>query len=351
MTLSAPWLLAVGAAVVAALAVAVTRASRRRRAVLAAAGVDASSGVNASSGRRRPQAGVWFSLAGIAVLAVAAAGPAASVPVSRAAGTVIVAIDVSNSMGATDLSPTRLDAAKRAAVEFVEAQPDSVDVGVVAFEGGALTTHQPSADHAAAAAAINRLSLAGGTSLAEAILTSLSAITGRTVRPGPDGTVPDLGYWSSATIVLFSDGEDSGNGGTAGGGASGGSASGGGGTGGAAGPAGGTAEAAATAAQAAGVHVETVGVGTAAGATVEVDGYRLHTALDEETLTGIARTTGGSYHPAGQASELDGVASAIDLRLTTHNEDLPLAGAFTAFALLLLAAGGVLTVLRTGRVV
>ncbi|WP_018636484.1 VWA domain-containing protein [Parafrankia elaeagni] len=346
MTLSTPWLLVVGVAVVAALAVAVTRASRRRRAALAAAGVDASPGVNASSGRRRPQAGVWFSLAGIAVLAVAAAGPAASVPVSRAAGTVIVAIDVSNSMGATDLTPTRLDAAKRAAVEFVEAQPDSVDVGVVAFEDGALTTHQPSADHAAAAAAINRLSLAGGTSLSDAILTSLSAITGRTVRPGPDGTVPDLGYWSSATIVLFSDGEDSGNGGTASGGAGGG-----GGTGGAAGPAGGTAEAAAIAAQAAGVHVETVGVGTAAGATVEVDGYQLHTALDEETLTGIARTTGGSYHPAEQASELDGVASAIDLRLTTHNEDLPLAGAFTAFALLLLAAGGVLTILRTGRVV
>ncbi|WP_026239539.1 VWA domain-containing protein [Parafrankia discariae] len=337
MSLAAVWPLVLGLLVVAALAVATTRLSRRRRAALAAAGVAAGAGGRA--GRRLPPAGVWLSLAGIAVLALAAAGPAASVPVSRAAGTVIVAMDVSNSMNATDVAPTRLGAAKRAAREFVDGLPASVDAGVVAFQNGALTTHQPSADHAAAVAAIDRLSVTGGTSLADAILTSLSAITGRTVRPGPDGTVPDLGYWSSATIVLFSDGEDSGN---VEGGSGGGTGTEGGGD---------AVEAAAQAAAAAGVHVETVGVGTAAGATVEVDGYRLHTALDQDTLTALAQTTGGSYHPASRAPELDGVASAIDLRLTTHNEDLPLAGAFIAFAVLLLAAGGVLTILRTGRVV
>ena len=142
---------------------------------------------------------------------VAVAGPAASVPVSRAAGTVIIAVDVSNSMGATDVAPTRLGAAKKAATAFVDAQPSSVDIGVVAFQNGALTTDQPSADHAAAAAAIERLRVSGGTSLADAILTSLSAITGKTVAIGKDGTVPDIGYWGSATIVLFSDGEDRGS--------------------------------------------------------------------------------------------------------------------------------------------
>ncbi|CUU57162.1 Ca-activated chloride channel family protein [Parafrankia irregularis] len=346
MSLTAPWLLVPGVLVVAALAVAATMTARRRRAALAAAGVDA------AAGRRGPQLGIWLSLIGIAVLTFAAAGPAASVPVSRAAGTVIVAVDVSNSMGATDVTPTRLDAAKKAAAAFVAAQPDSVDVGVVAFQDGALTTHQPSADHAAAEAAIDRLKVTGGTSLAEAILTSLSAITGRTVRLGADGSAPDLGYWSSATIVLFSDGEDGGAGANAGTSGSGGSTGGGGAGGGDAGggDAAGATEAAAGAAQAAGVHVETVGVGTTAGATVEVDGYRLHTALDEDTLKAIAQTTGGSYHPASQASELDGVASAIDLRRTTQHEDLPLAGAFTAFAVLLLAAGAVPTILRTGRV-
>jgi Ca-activated chloride channel family protein len=145
------------------------------------------------------------------------------------------------------------------------------------------------------------------------------------VAVGRDGKVPDIGYWGSATIVLISDGEDRGSSGAT--------------------------EAAADGAQAAGVHVQTVGVGTAAGTTVDVDGYRLHTALDADTLTAIAQTTGGSYHPVSDAAAVDGVASTINLRLTTHNEDLPLAGAFTGFAVLLLAAGAILTVLRTGRVV
>ena len=99
------------------------------------------------------------------------------------------------------------------------------------------------------------------------------------------------------------------------------------------------------------MHIDTVGVGTTAGTTVEVDGYHLFTALDPATLTSIARTTGGTYHPASDASELNGIASSINLRLTVTHEPLPLAGAFIAVALALLAAGAVLTVARTGRVV
>ena len=94
-----------------------------------------------------------------------------------------------------------------------------------------------------------------------------------------------------------------------------------------------------------------MGVGTTAGSTVAVDGYNVQTALDSDTLTAIAKTTGGSYHPASDTSELDGIASTINLRLTTHHEKLPLAGAFTGLAIALLAAGAVLTVLRTGRIV
>ncbi|MBL7488337.1 VWA domain-containing protein [Frankia sp. AgB1.9] len=333
MRLASPWLLVLGLLVVVALAVGARAAARRREAALAAAGVDA------ALGRRVPQLGTWLSLAGIAVLALAWAQPAARVPVTRAAGTVIVAVDVSNSMAATDVAPTRLGAAQKAATAFVDAQPSSVNVGVVAFENGALTTDLPSADHAAADAAIERLKVSGGTSLSAAILTSLSAITGKTVALGRDGAVPNIGYWGSATIVLFSDGEDGGAEGAAGGG----SGAGGGGTG--------ATEAAADTAEAAGVHVETIGVGTTAGATVDVGGYRLHTALDEDTLKAIAQTTGGSYHPASSAATLDGIASTIKLRLTTHREDLPLAGAFIMFAVLLLAAGGLVTVMRTGRLV
>lgn len=317
MSFETPLLLVIGLAVVAALVVAAVVFERRRAAALASAGL-----VPLGRGGR---AGLWLSLAGIALLAVASAGPTATVPVPRAAGTVIIAMDVSASMGADDVEPTRLAAAQQAAIAFIDAQPDTVDIGVVAFQQGALTTAAPSADHAAAAAAIDRLAIAGGTSLGDAILTSLSAITGETVTLGEDGTAGDLGYWGSATIVLFSDGEDSG-GST-------------------------DAATAAAVAQAAGVHIQTVGVGTTSGAVVEVDGYRLLSTLDEDALRQVAQATGGSYRALADAAGLDEIASTIDLRLDVADDEVPLAGALSLIALVLLGLGAVLTVLRTGRIV
>jgi Ca-activated chloride channel family protein len=333
MTFADPALLAIGLIVTVALAWAAVTFARRRAAALAAAGVAAG---GSGRGRRRGLlAGAWLTVAGVAVLAVAVAGPAASVPVSHASGTVIVAMDVSGSMAATDVAPSRLSAAKQAAVSFINAQPGTVDVGVVAFQQGGLEAALPTADHAAAAAAVRRLTTGGGTSLGDAILASLSAITHTTVSLGRDGSPPSIGYWPSATIVLFSDGQDESSGTGTGGGT-------------AADPA--TAAAAAVA-EKAGVHVDTVGVGTVAGTTVDVDGYHLFTALNPATLESISQATGGTYHPASTASELDGIASSIDLRLTVTNQPLPLAGAFIAAALALLAAGAVLTVARTGRVI
>jgi Ca-activated chloride channel homolog len=349
MTFANPILLAVGLVVAVALAWAAATATRRRTKALAAAGV-ASAG-----GRRARMAGVWLTIAGIAVLAIAAAGPSATVPVSHASGTVIIAMDVSGSMSATDVQPSRLSAAKKAALQFVNAQPTSVDIGVVAFEQGGLEAAVPSPDHGTALAAIGRLNPGGGTSLGSAILAALSAITHRAVSIGPNGNAPNIGFWPSATIVLFSDGGDSGSGSSSGSGSgtggSGGSGSGGGGSGGGAAGTGISTSAAAAIAQKAGVHVDTVGVGTAAGTTVDVEGYHLFTGLDEANLKAIAQTTGGSYHPASDAKELNGIASSIDLRLTVTNQPLPLAGAFIALALVLLAAGAVLTLAGTGRVV
>ncbi|MEU1388547.1 MULTISPECIES: VWA domain-containing protein [unclassified Nonomuraea] len=316
LTLSSPLLLAAGLLVTAALAWAAVVSARRRRSALAAAGV-------AGPGGRGAYLGTGLTIAAVGVLAVATAGPAAMVPVPRTAGTVILAVDVSNSMGAGDVAPTRLAAAQRAARAFVAAQPDSVDIGVVAFERGALTTARPDADHSVALRAIDRLRITGGTSLGAAITASLTAITGRRVVIGRDRTPPDLGYWPSATIVMFSDGQNQG----------------------------GDVERAAAVAQKAGVRVHTVGVGTAAGAAVRVDGYHLQTSLDEDTLTTIARTTGGAYHPAADAARLDGIADTIDLRLTVSDEPLPLAGGLIGLALALLAAGAAVTVFRSGRVI
>ena len=319
MSLAYPLLLVGGLLVATALIVLAVRMARRRSAALTAAGVAAN--------RRPSQSGLWFFLAGVIVLAVAVAGPAASLPVGRSAGTVILAMDVSNSMSADDVAPSRLAAAQQAALSFIDAQPDNVDIGVVGFDQGALTTSRPGSDRAVAKAAVRNLRVAGGTSLASAILGSLSAITGKPVIIGKDGELPELGHWGSATIVLFSDGEDS------------------------AGAGNDAVTAAATLAQNAGVHIEAVGVGTANGTAIEVDGYRIHTALNGDQLTAVAQTTGGSYHVASDAAELDGVASTIDLRLTVAREDVPLAGGFTAVALGLLAVGALLTGLRTGRLV
>jgi Ca-activated chloride channel homolog len=320
MSLSYPALLVLGLLVAAALIVGAVLAGRRRSAALAAAGV--------SVAGRRNQLGLWLSLGGVVLLAVAVAGPTAALPVGRSAGTVILAMDVSNSMSADDVTPSRLAAAQQAAQAFIDAQPDSVDIGVVGFDQGALTTSQPSEDRAEAKAAVQRLRTAGGTSLASAILGSLSAITGTPVKIGESGDLPDIGHWGSTTIVLFSDGEDQG-------GAEGSDA----------------VSAAATIAQNAGVHIEAVGIGTADGTTVEIDGYQLHTALHTEQLTAIAQATGGTYHRASETEELNDIASTIDLRLTVAKQDVALAGGFIAAALALLAAGALLTAARTGRLV
>jgi Ca-activated chloride channel family protein len=235
---------------------------------------------------------------------------------------VILAMDVSGSMVAPDVTPDRLVAAQRAALSFIKAQPQSVDIGVVAFQQGGLTTAVPSADHTVAASAVSRLAVSGGTSLGSAILASLAAITRKL---NPDGTAPNIGYWPSATIVMFSDGQDQGQGVSA--------------------------SVATAVAEKAGVHVDTVGVGTTTGTTIDVDGYHLFTALDEGTLKQIAQSTGGTYHPASTASQLNGVASTIDLRLTVTHERLPLAGIFIAVAIALLAVGGLLTIAGSGRVI
>jgi Ca-activated chloride channel family protein len=239
---------------------------------------------------------------------------------------VILAFDVSNSMSAQDVAPNRLAAAKAAALEFVEAQPDTVDIGVVAFGQGALTTHLPTEDRQGAIAAIKRLSPSGGTSLGQAILASMSTIVGTPVSlpdPSADAPPPDLGYWGSATIVVLSDGEDT------------------------KGP---DAVAAAELAAAAGVHIQTIGIGTLEGTTIEVDGYQVATALNEELLNEVAATTNGTYHRAEDATALGGIYQSLDLRITTQEEFLELTAVVVGVALLLLTIGGVLMIIWFGRI-
>ncbi|GAA0436691.1 hypothetical protein Aca07nite_17380 [Actinoplanes capillaceus] len=317
MTFLYPAVIAVAVLLSAAAVAGYVTLAKRRAAALEAAGF-----TTLTKRRHLPYALI---LAALPVMLIGLARPQAEVAVPRVAGTVLLAFDISNSMSAGDVAPSRLAAAQQAAKGFVEDQPDTVDVGVLVFGSEALLTQAPTGDHAAAVAAIERVSPSGGTSLGKAILVALGAITGKPVSPPEqNGAAPDLGYWPSATIVVFSDGEETG------------------------GP---DVQAAAELAAAAGVRIQTVGVGTAKGGTVEVDGFQLATALDETLLTAVAQITGGTYHAAGDAGALAASTGSIDLRLTTEKEPIELTAPFAAAALLLLTLGGLLGVRRHGRII
>jgi Ca-activated chloride channel family protein len=322
-----PLLIIVAVLLTAAAVTAYGRLQRRRSAALTAAGFGSLAGGRSRRAAIRRHLPYALLLAAFPILLVGLARPEAQLKVPRVGGTVILAFDVSNSMKATDVAPSRLAAAQAAATDFVRAQPSGVDVGVLLFGDTALLTEAPTDDHDAAIAAISRARAGGGTSLGQAILVALTTITGKPVALPAAGQTPTtggLGYWPQATIVMFSDGQDT------------------------VGP---DAEAASKVAAAAGVRIQTVGVGTARGATVQVNGYQLGTALDASQLTTVARTSGGAYHAAGDADAVAAVTKSIDLRLTTRTEPVELTGPFAGAALVFLTLGGLLGTRWHGRIV
>src|SRR5690606_16966411 len=125
-------------------------------------------------------------LVGLAILIVGLARPQAAVSLPRIAGTVMLTFDVSGSMAAEDMEPTRMEAAKALAREFVAAQPPGVRIGVTAFSEGGLTVQAPTDDKDAVLDAIGRISPQRGTSLGQGILAALAAIAveaGETPQP------------------------------------------------------------------------------------------------------------------------------------------------------------------------
>jgi Ca-activated chloride channel homolog len=306
--------------------------SRRRRgrrsADLAAQGL-----VTSGLGRRRGwRAHLPFAifLAALALLVVALARPMATIKTPRREATVILAIDVSNSMAATDVKPSRFAAAKAAASAFVNEQPASVKIGVVAFGPSAVIVARPTFSHAEVLGAVNHLSLGGGTSLGAGILTALDAIAGKTLKVnatslGEDNSGEvDIGYYGGATIVLFSDGEDTSRTDPA---------------------------TMARLASTAGVRIQTIGVGTTAGTTVRIDGFSVATALDPQTLQSVAAVSNGSYHQAADRAALADVSRTINLHFAVFTQYTEISAIFVAAALLFLVAGALISVLWFGRVV
>jgi Ca-activated chloride channel family protein len=310
---------------------------RRRRRLAAYGG----SGLAQAAARRqvgaRGRVPAVFVVLGLIAMSLALARPQAVVSLPRQEGTVILAFDVSASMAATDIQPTRIDAAKAAAKDFVARQPSSITIGVVAFSDSGVSVQQPTNDQATVISAIDRLAPERGTSVAEGILASLKVIAiaeagpyannyYSNVSPAPTATptptpVPS-GTHAPAAIVLLSDGENNES------------------------P---DPMAAAQTAADQGVRVYTVGLGSTAGTTVNLNGFQVHTQLDAATLQQISLTTGGSYYGATDAQQLRSIYDKLDTGVVIQPQLTELTSIFAGTSLLLLIAGVLTSLFWLGR--
>jgi Ca-activated chloride channel family protein len=277
-------------------------------------------------------------IAALFFMALGTARPETVVTVPVQEGTVILALDVSGSMLAEDLKPNRMEAAKDAAKAFVDRQGTDVKLGVVAFSGDAQVVQAPTKDHDLVIAAINRLKPQRATAIGRGMLASLDAIfedseetppsvialrrlagepTGPTPPPTPKGAD------RTATIVLLSDGqnnqfpapqqviEDAAN---------------------------------------RGIRIYTVGVGSADGTVVRIQGRSVRTRLDEATLKQIADATGGQYYNASNEKDLRAVYENLTTQLVFRQQRTEVTAILTAIAALLSIAAAGLSLLWFNRI-
>jgi Ca-activated chloride channel family protein len=273
-------------------------------------------------------------VAGLAVLCVALARPQAVVALPREEGTVVLAFDVSGSMAADDLKPTRMDAARAASEAFVKNQPLSVVIGVVAFSDSGLSVQTPTNDQATVLAAINRLAPQKGTSLGQGILASLNTIalaeagpsvdyyTNRSPEPTATPAPVPAGTHTSAVIVLLTDGENNES------------------------P---DPLAAAQTAADRGVRIYTIGIGSPGGTTLDLNGFRVHTQLNEALLQQVSKLTGGSYFSADDEQELQAIYDDLDTQLVIKPESIEVTAIFAGAGIAMLLAGGLASLFWLGR--
>lgn len=249
-------------------------------------------------------------LAMLALLVVGFARPTDEVRVPKERATVVVAVDVSRSMLATDVDPDRLSAAKAAAREFVDGLPEEFNVGLVGFAGSASVFVAPNTDRDALRAGIDRLAEgsagAQGTAIGEAITTSLTTIANLDAQAAQDPP--------PARVVLLSDGANT---------------------------AGREPEAAAADAVQAGIPVDTILFGTPDG-SIEQNGRAMRVLVDGQTLEAVAEQTGGGYHEAASSDELRAVYDDIgsSIGYTTERQDISARFIGIGLVLALLAVAG-----------
>jgi len=273
----------------------------------------------------------------VASLAVALARPMATVQVPVSRSTIILALDVSGSMRATDIRPSRLIAAREAALSYIRQRDQGTQIGVVAFAGFAETLLQPTTDHEALETAINGLSTARGTAMGSGILEAIDAIaeinhgvapslTGASSGPAP--TPVPKGAYVPDVIVVLTDGVTT------------------------------TGPMPLDAAQQAadrGIRIYTIGFGTENGGfgpgrgqtdrDSQFGGGGFRRGIDEETLRGIADLTGGAYYSAASASELEEVFRGLPNVVMMRPEHTEISVFFTAAGALFAALAIALSLL------
>jgi Ca-activated chloride channel family protein len=279
-------------------------------------------------------------LLALTLLVVAIARPQAVVTLPSQHETVILAMDVSGSMRATDVEPNRLVAAQEAAKTFIAEQPDNVRIGIVAFAGSATVAQAPTRSREDLVAAIDRFQLQRATAIGSAILVSLATLfpnTGIDVatfgmndagkkgdKPPATGVKPvPPGSYGAAVIILLTDGQRT------------------------TGPD--SIQAARLAAER-GVRIYTVGIGTPEGKIVGFEGWSMHVRLDEETLKTIADVTRGEYFYAGTAPDLKKVYQSLKTKLVLETKKTEVTALVAAAGALLALVSALLSLLWFNRV-
>ncbi|MDT4912754.1 MAG: Ca-activated chloride channel [Pseudonocardiales bacterium] len=257
-------------------------------------------------------------LIGLAVLSVGVARPSAAVKVPRENATVILDIDVSLSMEATDVLPSRIETAKDAGKKFVGLLPARINLGLVSFGGQASLLVPPTLNRESVKAAIGELRLQQSTAIGEAIFTSLQAIQVFTRSTTAKGDKPP-----PARIVLLSDGTNT---------------------------VGRSVNDAIGAALKAHVQVSTIAFGTQTG-TVTIDGQTQRVPADDRTLETIAQATGGTFHTAHSEQELSSVYKDIGSQIGYTTEHRDISWRFMLAGLLSLFAAGGAAMLWAGRLI
>jgi Ca-activated chloride channel family protein len=270
----------------------------------------------------------------LAAMLVALARPQATITLPTQHETVILAMDISGSMRATDVEPNRLVAAQNAAKQFVSEQPENVRVGVVAFAGTATVAQAPTRNREDVIAAIDRFQLRRATAIGSGIIVSLAAIfpdqgidvgtltygadnSRKADKAGPPAVKPvPPGSYSSAVIILLTDGQRT------------------------TGP---DSIMAAKMAAERGVRVYTVGVGTPEGKIIGFEGWSMRVRLDEETLKGIANITHAEYFYAGNAVDLNKVYQTLNAKLVMERKKTEVTALFSGLAALLAVVSAALS--------